>query len=163
MRGSEKHVRDVSHHDSLCVATKWVLKQSCKIAFSIGHMRTLLTVYQSRDHIAQCGQREINLSGFLQTLALCTSFRLPLRALPPSSMRFSIHIHVCVNDGVYKFKWTHGGTYVDSHSSHSECIASQHSRINTIAKKRERKKTRERSKKREIYIYIYIEREREPL
>ena len=70
----------LSHHHRLAVASQRVLQEARQLGVAVGHVGAL-AVDQSRDDVSQCGEGEVDLGGFLQTLAGGARLALALRAL----------------------------------------------------------------------------------
>jgi hypothetical protein len=70
-----------AHHNGLCIAAQRVLQEPRQLALAVRHVAALLAVNQGRDDVTQCCQRQIDLRGLLETLALGACLRLSLRTL----------------------------------------------------------------------------------
>lgn len=70
----------LAYHHGFGVAPQGVLQQSCEFGVTVGHMGAL-AIHQCRYNIAQCGERKVDLRGFLQSLPCGSSFCLSFRTL----------------------------------------------------------------------------------
>lgn len=72
--------RLLAYHHGFGISPEGVLQQPCEFGVTVGHVGAL-AIHQCRDNIAQCGERQVDLSGFLQSLPCGSSFCLSFRTL----------------------------------------------------------------------------------